>query len=488
MGIIKSLIFSTSLLLTTLGFASVTNVTISGASLFNTVPGTEAWGVLVGVYLNDAAPGPYDNCRFSLDDDPVNNTTGTASTFEGCHPARVNGDTVITITFTETEAVTNKKAVVYVKPDLSGNVIPEGDVLNRSLNTVSGTNLSFTLTFTWADLCRRIAVDGAGTKATFDDATQTCKNGAGRVNGSLNLEFGVEDTLLKTPVSSTITFHVYSPEPELGLMDPPTPGCAAALAPDFGFCDVSIFPGDQGGFLIADISGTHENQSFASTTSFTSFIKRDGTSDNATLDVEKIRVYVSPNSCIDAQPNVTSTKVIERTVKSISGGVAAFENSDFSGLINGTPYFVRAATVDSSGTVSQLFSEDYCPNFFTFTPSKVAGLIEENSCFITTATYGSDQAHQVNLFRLFRKKILFASSLGHKIILLYNTYGPLGAKWINRHPNSRGFIRALLYPFYGFAYLSVHYGLASALTIYTIFTLLILGFIRFVFLKTEAKA
>lgn len=485
MGIIKLLLFS-SLFYASLTFASITNIQISGVSVFELDPGTEAWGVLVGTYKNEAEPIPYPNCGFSLDNTAT--TTGTlvnpvpvdpsAPTveFRGCHPLRVNGDTAVTITFIETSEVTSKKAIVYITPDDSDDDPGEDDVLTRSI-VMTGTDQTFSMSFTWAELCQRIVVDDAGTLATFDYTTETCSH-----NGSLVLEFGVEDSTRKTPSSNQVTFHVYSPDAGLGTMNPTTAGCDSVAAPDFGFCDVSIFPGDEGGFLGPDIGGTHDNQISTNSTSFETFTKRtidaSNPSDSITLEVKKIQVYLSNIDCLSAQPNVTSTKVVERTVKSNAGNIATFEENDFSGLTNGVKYFVRAATVDQTGTVSQLFSDVYCPEFFSFSPSTVAGLIEENSCFITTATYGSDQAYQVNLFRLFRKKFLFTNALGHKIILLYNTYGPIGASWITEHPRSKGVIRGLLYPFYGFAYLSTHYGILIAFVIYSGFALVLLSLIR----------
>lgn len=477
---IKALLFL-SLIYASATQAAITNIVVSGTSKSEGDPTTvTAWGVLIGTYLNETGLLPYDNCRFSFNDNPSANTIGTGGAFVGCHPLRVNGDTAVQISFIETAEVTSKKAVVYVKPDDdSATSFPEEDVLTRSI-VMSGTNQNFTLSFTWADLCEMI-VTGARTRATFDSATQTCSH-----NGSLALKFGVEESTGTVSSSNKITFNLYSPNPTsgLGTMDPSVAGCEGTInTGDFGFCDVAIFPGDSGGFLKASADDIHQNQVVAQSHSALVYNDRVGGSTSLALNIEKIRVYVA-TKCINAQPNVSSTLIIEKNVdNNFSDSIASFDDNDFEGLTNGVPYFALAATIDSSGTISQFMDPIlYCTNNgsfpFTFTPSEVAGIIAENSCFITTATYGSDQAHQVHLFRKFRKKFLFTNKLGHKVISLYNTYGPMGADWIKANPSSQRYARIALYPFYSFAYLSVKYGILVSLVLFSMPILFLLGFIK----------
>jgi hypothetical protein len=91
----------------------------------------------------------------------------------------------------------------------------------------------------------------------------------------------------------------------------------------------------------------------------------------------------------------------------------------------------------------------------------------------------------VEIFREFRKKILYPSFFGRFLIKAYNTYGPVGATWINKNPGSRQFMKWLLMPFYGFAHLALNHGLAVALLVYAGLFLILIGIVRQIPLKLK---
>lgn len=439
--------------------ASAQVQTISGTSLNINQPVTEAWGVFVGVYKNSTSPIPYDNCGFLLTDDPALGTIGTAGEFHGCHPDRVNGDTLITVQFSYSGVDGSNGLLplaVLVQSSATGS--STNTEIGRNNNTVSIGDGTASVTFSWEDLCL-LLVDSSGASATFEDADQTCS-----LSGQIQVSFGIGNAPNNIDNSTSVTFTLYNPIPTDGTVSV-TQCDEAAPTAKFGFCDLAVKPGDSGGFL--EPTEGFPNTNRVINQSFT-IADAAGTatdiSPSIPIDIEAVRIFAA-TTYVDAQPSVTSVKAFGVEVSSFNGNVASFDDTSFGRLTNDITYFLRAATVDSSGTISQMFDSSFS-GLYQVTPSEVAGIIRENSCFITTATYGSDQAHQVNLFRKFREMFLYGNSFGRKVILLYNTYGPVGAEWVRNNPSSRSFMKALLYPFYGFAYLSVHYGLFTSLSFF----------------------
>lgn len=452
--------------------AVVESLTVSGVSYRDENPTTQAWGVFVGA-ADPVQTSTYNNCPLSLD---------TIGAFEGCHESRVNGNTSITVTFRETEEVTNARAIAVIRPINTG--AGANRVVAISNNTSTGTNQTASITFTWERLCNLITnADGSGAIVSSGGKLQ-CEINNTSVSGKFLINFGFESSIGSNDTSSTrqVTFNLYQPNPGSGVMNPSVAGCGGTAGDgNFGFCNIAVFPGDEGGFVIENEEPTDpQNQIFSNSNSRPAQ-NVFGDSDPINVTVESLRLYVSSESFEQAQPVNANTQSIDFRVVSFAGNnIANFEDNSFSGLTNGTTYFARAATIDTSRTISQLMDESlYCPSNncpqYTFTPSEVAGIIAESSCFITTVAYGSPQAHQVHLFRKFRANYLWTNFLGHIISDFYDAYGPYAAAWIKRNPKSKSFARLALYPFYGFAYLSLQFGFIIALITY------VLGFASLIF-------
>jgi hypothetical protein len=80
-------------------------------------------------------------------------------------------------------------------------------------------------------------------------------------------------------------------------------------------------------------------------------------------------------------------------------------------------------------------------------PSKVEGRtspakeVNNSSCFIATAAFGSIDAAEVNQLREFRDRKLLNSRLGVILVSWYYRISPPIAKWVERGSNRRKFIR-----------------------------------------------
>ena len=75
------------------------------------------------------------------------------------------------------------------------------------------------------------------------------------------------------------------------------------------------------------------------------------------------------------------------------------------------------------------------------------GTVQSSSaddCFVVTATYGSPLAAEVRVFRAFRNRLLRRSARGRAMIGWYENVGPGLARWIDRSPGARSFVRSFL--------------------------------------------
>jgi len=326
-------------------------------------------------------------------------------------------------------------------------------------------------------------------------------------NGQITLQFGIRGDSGNTAISTRqVTFAIYTPSVDNTNKNTFSPtvtptvserfACDVADSPAdayFGLCDYDIFPGDEKVTVanpdeFPDPDGTDTtfdhgidfvNGSFRDTASGAGFIPEISSSTNSfNIPYTGLYVVYSDTGFNDTLPWIGFSEVLEFTAPSTS----TLADDDIENLANGVTYYFRAGTLDIAQNVSMLFGDDVinaycnlagdstiaegadsdgdgftdveeCP--FAAKPQLVVGLISENKCFITTATYGSSQAYQVKLFRKFREKFLWTNSLGLLVSRTYNAYGPFAAKWIYKNPWSKSFVRAGLYPLYWFAFSSL---------------------------------
>lgn len=133
------------------------------------------------------------------------------------------------------------------------------------------------------------------------------------------------------------------------------------------------------------------------------------------------------------------------------GGGATKSPHTIEGLQNGVIYEIRAKALDLAGNYSREWSEPV-----TGTPrqvddfwrayKKAGGKEDGGYCFIATATYGSYSAHEVQLLRLFRDRILLRLPFGRSLVEWYYEASPPLADFIREHESLKGPVSVLLYP------------------------------------------
>jgi len=135
-------------------------------------------------------------------------------------------------------------------------------------------------------------------------------------------------------------------------------------------------------------------------------------------------------------------------------------------IINGLPYYVRVAAVDSadnesplSETLSVIPEEtiDFWERYQAAGGTEVGGF-----CFIATAAWGTPMAGELATLRSFRDDLLLHSAAGRAFVESYYRWGRFLAAWIADKPALRTVVRVLLVPLLWLAQLSLLLGPLAA--------------------------
>ncbi|MBE8162680.1 MAG: hypothetical protein HAW63_01680 [Bdellovibrionaceae bacterium] len=166
------------------------------------------------------------------------------------------------------------------------------------------------------------------------------------------------------------------------------------------------------------------------------------------------------------------------------------EESIIGPLKNNIQYYFRVAVMDEAKNIAFITSDeqiqkacggtgqltasqcDSCP--YCTKPSGVVGILSKDlNCFITTATYGSNQAMLVKLFREFRNAVLLKFKSGIWLTKQYYKWGSQGSLVLQKYPVLKIFTGLLLTPLAVLAWISLH--LSYFLFFIGIFLLLIIA-------------
>ena len=166
---------------------------------------------------------------------------------------------------------------------------------------------------------------------------------------------------------------------------------------------------------------------------------------------------------MNADPSVVDTAVVR--VTSASDAVGFFldlaETGPDTGVFSGTFGFTNGATdlsgkliaIQSGGVVTVTYVDFSPPGVRTATatwksvfPFEDKWIVDDFSCFISTAAYGSAMAPEVVVFRAFRDRYLMGDAAGRAVVDLYYLASPPVAAAIARSPALRAAARFTLVP------------------------------------------
>lgn len=379
-----------------------------------------------------------------------------ASTCDSCTGDTIAGSKLWPCNLTN--AYTNLKLTIRTAITLSGasatNATLEIDSNNVSATFAieeGGTILNTQIT--WGQLCGEIT--GASDCKTSFDKTITISISGG--SGSTT--------------SESMNFRLISRYVDVGT----TTGtewfyedCNTTEATtNVGFCHFEAYPGDAKIYADNLVVSTGYPASPVSAVEYTNLIffyreQSSGQDDNTTIQsISNGDDYFSISVNKSASPPVADNRI--------------------EGLVNGSRYCMVMGNQDATGIISYftpipgtsgspVTAAELCT-----TPSEVIGLLDDKSCFIATAAFGSDMAPEVQSFRDFRNKYLLTNSLGRNFVKLYYKYSPFYANLIAESEISKTIVRAALWPLLFFARMSVAFGFWA--------TLIIMTFVAFSFVE-----
>jgi hypothetical protein len=360
------------------------------------------------------------------------------SALTACNPNPINAGTVLTMTISSSTSTTGIATIE------SGTATP----ITSSGTSISGINQTATVSIGWSQLCGAAATLDPTCTTPFSASFQVGFNSSG-VSSTWNAS---DDHTTLTVSLVTESINTVTDCTQLGTI-----------------CNFWAFPGDKGVYL-TDIS--------------TAAGFPTGTAGTA---LSSIVVYISQTSWDNANPT-QSDQVQYLTLDSLGN-----YNQFIGGLQNdpATPYYFRIASQDVAGnifgftdpTLIPLPAYGNCLNAtvppapapitdpgsdptcrFRANPDQVLGILAKDmNCFVATAAYGSSLEPKLQTFRDFRFRYLLPNTLGRKFVMSYYRWGPYAARWISEREWARTASRAMLWPAWGFAALSLKVGLEKAI-------------------------
>lgn len=313
-----------------------------------------------------------------------------------------------------------------------------------------------TVQLTWGEICNSAPVDfgsqcNGGTSESFKVDLHVGFKASSSTTSEDVLTFGI----LGHVATTDTTRWTYTNCP---------PGTTSQTGN--GACYFKVFPGDEK--IYADefsVSDQYPNSTVAGV-KFTNIVFFYETQTGNETDAQTIgRITNASGTFITGVDESVSPPIADNRIKSLSNGTKyclVMANQDITGIIS---RFTPLASV----TATELCTK----------PTPVVGLLDDKSCFIATAAFGSDMAPEVQSLREFRNKYLLTHSLGRSFVKFYYKHSPFYARMIADSEIAKSVVRAVLWPLLIFARLSVNLGL------WTILSALVMGIFCFLIYRNQ---
>ncbi|MBE8221353.1 MAG: hypothetical protein HAW60_01330 [Bdellovibrionales bacterium] len=344
--------------------------------------------------------------------------------FQSCNTNRISDNLILGISFYVDSApaigpilITTEQGVEIEQSSFYGNQEPAepGQVVTAYVE--------------WTELC---SVNGTG----------FCNESAGNIKIKIGIDSD-EDGTINTKEGGFVTVKIQNPnksqDANLSSLD-----CAKA-----GVCNFKIFSGNKKSFI--------------------GQIKKSKKFPNWEDSIfNQLRVFYSSEGFNKVTPLSNSVDI------SISPDTSLEEEFIVGPLENGIQYYFRVAVVDESNNIAFITSDeqisnvcsgvekltasqcDSCP--YCSTPADVVGILTKDlNCFITTATYGSNQSSLVRLFRKFRNKILLKFKFGIWLTKKYYKWGAKGSLVLEKYPVLKIFSGLILTPLAILVWISLNF-------------------------------
>lgn len=434
------------LLATTGAFASITHakveeLDVAGASAKNLTAGTPIfYGGTAGVTGAHAGErGTFSTCGYNA-----------AAPLKACNNFAITGNSQVTISFKVAKA--GYPAVFRMDTTTTGTQMVAGGLAQIGERVY--------LTFLWSDICGNFPV--SQTVRPENDCTfpnpeagapyMDLKVGLLEASGNTTFMSGEEQTV-RVQVSSFIGQTTQEGEST-------TKDCNDANAR--GVCHYEIRNGD------AKVTLNNLKHDSVPTGTNLSFQKLRLIWTEAASDSDQAAFDSINSSTPTKQDLIISTNAANEVVTSPQR-IEGFENDKY--------YAFKVAMVDVAGNVGY-YTDDTAFGYCEFAqvavttggkcqfghPGEVVGVLSADlNCFVATAAFGSALAPQVETLRQFRDRFLKPSLWGARFVEYYYQQGPKYARMIAKSEALRTIARGALWPAVGFAWLSLKFGMTTAL-------------------------
>lgn len=365
---------------------------------------------------------------------------------ESCNPTSIHPTLQLSVTLAVSTTIAGQTIDYILGTTSNGTTIDDsvvGTVTAAETMTISG--------LTWSEICGADGNFDSNCDATASGTVVTSTSGR-----ALYVALDLNDDGDTTDDNETTTVPIkinYVDDDALNhTQNYCTPTGDSALK---GFCGYVVRPGDQKVKIdVYPATSSLPTATGDSTGWFgVAFIYRAGAA--AASDVA----------------NNSSTPIIRQHNSSLE-----LSNDVVDGLQNGTQYCFAMGNVNKAQNIFLFSISGSAPADVCAIPSEVVGLLDDKSCFISTAAFGSDMAAEVQIFRNFRDHFLVESELGRLFIKTYYKYSPPLASVISESEILKFIVRLFLYPLYFFSLISLRWGFLEALLAFVGLVILISQF------------
>lgn len=410
-------------------FAVVTNVSVSGVSRYtestSSSNGTSTttktiYGGYTGAYGGCASPSSSSTCDSCTTMGLLTTTTQFACSLTSVHP---NLDLVVSL---QVDSVAAGSAYLVKMNAGTAQTITAGVSASPATPTA---NTTLTVRIPWSSLC-------AGGDATG------CTGGGSQDSFSGTLEVGLstDNNNFTSGMSQQFQIRFHYRDGQTG--NAVITGCGTSAA----FCQFRPLAGDEKVYINELARGA------------------TGPANQSAVKWQSVRVFTAPSDGgVFAIPlNTAAASYADLEVTDKENVNTSIANNKVTGLVNEQPYMFTIGSVDEATIVQDILSSTTLASnsaFYTATPGKVVGLLDDK-CFIATAAYGSLMEPHVQVLRKFRNEFLLTNFVGKKFVETYYRYSPPLAQFISEHEILKAAVRILLWPivFTAEASLSLHEG------------------------------
>jgi hypothetical protein len=407
----------------------------------------------VGVFLASASPALAAMTFVSVNSNAVSSVdltdltkpiiygglAGSCTSTDGTNTTTCDSCTGTVATCNKNNIYNDLKVAFQVSTATSGFVVGDAILLNNAGNPqallttpVLSTDGTLTVILTWGEICQAISNgNGSGCSASASGSFSIgLKNSTATETIAITVKLRVADA-----GDANLTFYDDCDDLDTG-------------GKNSGACHFEAARGDEK--VYADrlaFSSGYPDSSAATGIPYKDVLLfyESGNPDEAGIDATLMAKITNKSNFA--------------TLNASTATAGTVTDNRVTGLSNNTRYCFRMANRDATGVISYWTPADaFLAGQVCTTPTKVVGLLDDKSCFIATAAFGSSMAPEVESFRQFRNQYLMTNPVGKAFVHFYYKHSPYYANLIAESEVAKAAVRAALWPILLFARVALVFG------------------------------